>query len=96
MTPASPVRLGAVVVAFADGLRRRGAMGSPLALTDVRTSVETDGTEVRFRSTYGLTSGTARLSESSGVVTVTYTIGLPGWGALIGGLLAMEVALWAA
>lgn len=96
VTPASAVRLGAVVVAFADGLRRRGPLGGPLALTDIQTAVETEGTEVRFRSTYGLTSGTARLSESSGGVTVTYTIGLPGWGALLGGLLAMEVALWAA
>ena len=95
VTPAGPVRLGAVGAAFANGLRRRGPLGSPPALTDVQTMVETDSTEVRFRSTYGLTSGTATLSESRGAVTVTYTLGLPGWGALLGGLLAMEAALWA-
>ena len=35
------------------------------------------------------------MSQAGGAVTLTYSAGLPGWVALLAGLLAMEAAIWA-
>lgn len=96
--PVRPVRLSEVAEALAKGLTESSAIGPPLVLGGTGPSASAVATEavVRFQVSYGglAVLGTVELSGSPSTVYATYSVGLPRGWAVLGLVVAYEVALW--